>query len=120
MCHIHTYIVYTHLATRGNNKILSTPPPHISSSEEILPHFTRRTHCPTKKKYITLSKIILTEGQRQITYTPLFPLCNSHIHNTHNLFNCTKIHTTLSPLDLWRDPAGVTTPAGQMDGEASW
>ena len=27
-----------HKATRGNNKILCTPPPHTSSSEEILPH----------------------------------------------------------------------------------
>ena len=37
MRHIHTSIVSMHLATRGNNKILRTPPPHISSSDEILP-----------------------------------------------------------------------------------
>ena len=37
MCHIHTYIVSCHLASRGNNKILRTPAPHISSSEDILP-----------------------------------------------------------------------------------
>ena len=37
MYHIHTSIVSRHLATRGNNKILRTSPPHISSSEEILP-----------------------------------------------------------------------------------
>ena len=30
---IHIYIVSMHLATRGNNKILRTPPPHISNSE---------------------------------------------------------------------------------------
>ena len=36
MCHIHTTIVPMHLATRGNNKILRAPPPHTSSSEEIL------------------------------------------------------------------------------------
>ena len=41
--HIHTSIVSRHPATRGNNKILRTPPPHISSSEEILPRLTRRT-----------------------------------------------------------------------------
>ena len=40
MHHIHTSIVSRHLATRGNNKILRTPPPHISSSEEILPRLT--------------------------------------------------------------------------------
>ena len=37
MHHIHTSIVSRHLAIRGNNKILRTPSPHISSSEEILP-----------------------------------------------------------------------------------
>ena len=43
MRHIHTSIVSRHLATRGNNKTLRTPPPHTSSSEEILPSLTRRT-----------------------------------------------------------------------------
>ena len=37
MCHIHAFIVSRHLATRGNNKILRTPPPNISSSVQILP-----------------------------------------------------------------------------------
>ena len=36
MRHIHTSIVSMHLATRSNNKILRTPTPHISSSDEIL------------------------------------------------------------------------------------
>ena len=39
--HVNTFIVSRHLATRGKNKILRTPPPHIISSEEIL---LRRTH----------------------------------------------------------------------------
>ena len=43
MRHIHTSIVSRHLATRGNNKLLRTPPPHISSSEERISHLTRRT-----------------------------------------------------------------------------
>ena len=43
MRHIHTSIVSRDLVTRGNNKILLLPPPHITSSEEILPRLTRRT-----------------------------------------------------------------------------
>ena len=31
-----------------------------------------------------------------------------HTHDTHHLFNCTHIRSTLSPLDLWTDPIGVT------------
>ena len=36
------------------------------------------------------------------------PMYNTHIHNTHHFFNCTHIRTTVSPLDLRTDPAGVT------------
>ena len=39
MHHIHTYIV----SRISNNKILHTLPPHISSSEEILPCLTYHT-----------------------------------------------------------------------------
>ena len=35
-------------------------------------------------------------------------LCNIHTHDIHHLFNCTHIRTTLLPLDLWTNPAGVT------------
>ena len=49
MRHIHTSIVSRHLATRGNNKILRTPPQHISSSEEILPPHSSHP-CPTQNK----------------------------------------------------------------------
>ena len=41
------------------------------------------------------------------------PLCPSATP-THNLFNCTHIRTTLSPLDLW------TGPAGMMELMARW
>ena len=40
---IHTSIVSQHLAARDNNKILSTHPPQINSTEENLPRHTRRT-----------------------------------------------------------------------------
>ena len=37
----------------------------------------------------------------------LCPLCNTHTDDTHHLFNCTHIRTTLSPLDLWTNLPGV-------------
>ena len=99
MHHIHTSIVSRHLATRGKNKILRTLPPHITISEE-------RLHpSPTQNKQIFLPQIILTQSRRQITsITTMPPLQHPH---THHLFNCTHIRTTLSPLDVWTDPAGV-------------
>ena len=105
--HIHTSIVSRHLVTRGNNKILRTPPPHIISSEEIIPRITRRTlaqlrttNSPFLKSYLQKSK----PNHIHHHYVPSITVT----HDTHHLFNCIHIRTTLSPLDLWTDPAGVT------------
>ena len=108
MHHIHTSIVSRHLATRGNNKILLTPPPHISSSEEILPRLTRRTLAQLRTNKSSFLKSYLHKVDAKSHPLPLCPLCNTHTHDTHHLFNCTHIRTTLLPLDLWTDPAGVT------------
>ena len=108
MRHIHTSIVSRHLATRGNNKILRTPPPHTSSSEEILPRLTRRTLAQPRTNKSPFLKSYLHKVDAKTHPSPLCPLCNIHTHDTHHLFNCTHIRTTLSPLDLWTDPAGVT------------
>ena len=94
--------------TRGNGKILHTPPPHIGSSEERLPHFTRRTLAQLRTNKSLFLKSYLHKVDAGAHPSPLCPLCNIHTHDTHHLFNCTHIRTTLSPLDLWTDPAGVT------------
>ena len=110
MSHIHTSIVSRHLvATRGNNKILSTPPPHISSSAERPSRLTRRTLAQLRTNKSPFLKLYLHKVDAKTNPSPLCPLCNIHTHDTHHLFNCTLIRTTLSPLDLWTDPAGVTS-----------
>ena len=81
MRHIHTSIVSRHPATRGNNKILRTPPPHTSSSEERLPRLTRRTHAQLRTKNLPSSNH---------TYTKSTP---KHIHH-HYAPSLTSTHTT--------------------------
>ena len=73
MCHIHTSIVSRHPAT---------PPPHISSSEEILPRLTRHTltqlktnKSPFIKSYYTKS----TPNHIHHHYTPSV----THTYMTH-------------------------------------
>ena len=105
MRHIHTSIVSRHLAKRGYNKIMGAPPPHISSSEKILPHLTRRTLAQLRTNKSHLLKSYLHKVDAKSHTSPLCPLCNTHIHNTHHLLNCNHI----VPLDLWTDPTGVTT-----------
>ena len=108
MGHIHTSIVSKHLATRCKKKILRTPPPHISNSEEILPRLTRRTLAQLITNQSPFLKPYLHKVDAKSHPSPLCPLCNTHTHDTHHLFNCTHIRTTLPPLDLWTDPARVT------------
>ena len=70
--------------------MLRTPPPHIRGSEEILPASLVAPLPNSEQKVDVKSHPSL-----------LCPLCN-------HLFNYTNIRTTLLPLDLWTDPAGVT------------
>ena len=101
-----------HLATRVNNKILCTPPPHIISSEEILLRLTRRTLAQLSTNKSPFLKSYLHKVDAKSHPSPLCPLCNTHTHDTHtthtHIINCSHMRTTLSPLDLWTDPAGVT------------
>ena len=93
MRHIHTSIVSRHLATRGNNKILRTPPPHTSSSEERLPRLSRRTLAQLRTNKSPFLKSYLHKVDAKSHPSPLCPLCNIHTHERY---------------------------AGQMDGEAGW
>ena len=103
MRHIHTYIVSRHLATRGNNKILRTPPPHITAMKRYFPA-SLVAPLPNAEQINHPSQIKHTHKVEVKSHpSPLCTLCNTHIHNTH-YFNC----TTLLPMDLWTDPAGVT------------
>ena len=78
MRHIHTSIVSRHLATRGNNKILRTPPPHTSSSEERLPRLTRRTLAHLRTNKSPFLKSYLHKVDAKTHPSPLCPLCNTH------------------------------------------
>ena len=116
---IHTSTVSQHLAARNNNKILLTHQLQVSSTEENLP---RPTHCTlaqlrTNKSPFLLSYLHKIDASTDIT--PLCPLCRIHEHTTPHLFSCPQIHTTLSTLNLWRDPSGVATClAGEAGGKA--
>ena len=77
MHHIHTSIVSRHLATRGNNKILRTPPPHISSSVEILPRLTRLTLAQLRTNKFPVLKSYLHKVDAKSHPSPPCPLCNT-------------------------------------------
>ena len=75
--------------------------------EEILNRLTcytlaqlRTSKSPFLKLYFTKS----TPNHIHHHYAP----SNTLTHDTHHLFNCSHIRTTLSPLDLWTYLVGVT------------
>ena len=106
--HIYTSIFPGYLATRDNNKILRTPPSHIISSEEKLPRLTRRTRAQLRTNKSPFLKSYLHNVDAKSYPAPLCPFCNTPTHYTQHIFNFTHIRTTLSPLELWTDPAEVT------------
>ena len=108
MHHIHASIVSRHLATRGNNTIMRTPPPHICNIEEILARLSRCSLVQLRTNKSLFLKSYLHKVDAKSHQSPLCPFCNTHPHDTQHLFNCTHLRTTLSHLDLWTDPAGVT------------
>ena len=73
MRHIHTSIVSRQLATRGNNTIQRTPPPHINSFEEMLPRLSCRT----------LPQVIFTLSRAKTHPSPLCPTHNTHYLQLH-------------------------------------
>ena len=93
MRHVHTSIVSRHLATGGNGKILRTPPPHTSSSEEKLPRLTRRTLARLGTNGSPFLKSCLHRVDAGAHPSPLCPLCDVHTHVI------SSAAPALSPLD---------------------
>ena len=86
----------------------TTPPPHISISEEIIPCLTRHTRAQLITTKSPFLKSYLHKVDAKSQASPLCPLCNIHTYDTHHLFNCNHIRTTLPSLDLCTDHAEVT------------
>ena len=118
MRHIHTSIVSRHLSTSGNNKILRTPPPHISCSEEILSRLTRCSPAQPRTNKSPFLKSYLHKVDDKSLPSPLCPLYNTHIH-TSSLQLHLHTHHIVTPMFVDRLHRSDCT-AGQIDGEAGW
>ena len=99
MSHIHTSIVFRHLVTRGNHKILHTLHHTLAALKRYfpaslvapLPNSEQINHPSSNHTYTNLTPT-------HIHHQYVRPLCNTYIHNTHHL------HTH----HIVRNPAGVT------------
>ena len=116
MRHIQTYIVSRHLATRGNTKILRTPPPHISSSEEILPA-SPGTPLPNSEQINHPSSIHTytksTPNHIQHHYAPSITLT----YTTHFISSTSPTYAPHYHPGFADRPRRSASTVGQMDGE---
>ena len=119
MRHIHISIVSRHLATSVNHKILRTPPPHINSSEEILPRLTRRTLAQLRTNKSPFLKLYLHKVDAKSHPSPLCPSVTLHTRHTSSLQLHPHTHHIVTPGFVDR-PRRSDCTAGQMDGEAGW
>ena len=118
MRHIHTSIVSRHLSTRGNSKILRTPPPHISSSEERLPRLTRRTLTQLRTNKSPFLKSYLHKFDAKSYPSPLCPPLQ-HPHTQHTITSTSPTYAPhchpwicgQTPLECW---------SCWPDGEICW
>ena len=95
MGHIHTCVVSRDLATRGDNKILRTPQPHICIFEEILLRFTRRTLALLR----TNTSQFLKSYLHKVTITTMPPLLHSHTRHTSSLQLHPHTYHIVTPLE---------------------
>ena len=119
MRYIHTSIVSRHLATRGNIKILRTPPPYIISSEGILPRLTHRTLAQLRTNKSQFLKSYLDKVDAKSHPSPLYPPSVSHIRHTSSLQLHPHTHHIITPGFVDR-PRRSDCTAGKMDLEDGW
>jgi Reverse transcriptase (RNA-dependent DNA polymerase) len=106
---IHSSIVNSYLSSRNPNKILNQIPPRISNNESSLP---RKTRCllaqlrSGKSSFLHSYMNIVNPTEYP---SPNCPLCSQFIHDTHHLFNCSKVNTNLTVTDLWTNPVRVAS-----------
>ena len=101
---IHTHIVHQHTQNAPPNKILNTQAPEIHKDEQTLTHYMRRTLAQLRTDKSPLLRSYLHKISPDTHPTPLCPLCNQYTHDTLHLFNCNRIQTHLTPVDLWLRP----------------
>ena len=88
MRHIHTCIVSMHLATRGNYKILCTPPPHIISSKDI--YFPATLVAPLPNSPFLKSNLYKVDAK---SICPSVTLTRTtHIISSTALIHCNVLH----------------------------
>ena len=108
MRHIHTSIVSRHLTTRGNNKILRTPPPHTSSAERDYPASLVAPLPSSEQTNLHSSNHTYTKSTPKHIHHHYAPSVTS-TYTTHNISPTASTYAPhCHPWICGQTPAGVT------------
>jgi hypothetical protein len=112
---IHSTIVQTYNQKKHINKVINMLAPPINSSECTLPRPTRRTLAQLRTGKSPILQTYLHKIDPKTHTTPNCPLCHTSLHTTEHLFDCTKLRTSLKPIDLWTNPSGASSLLARWD-----
>ena len=121
--HIHTESVRAVIANQANSIVLDEPAPSIDISERELPRRTRTILSQLRSSYSSHLKTFL--HSIGASDNPNCPDCNTELHTTNHLFNCTSKPTDLTARSLWNHPVraarflglDVFDPGGRIEDE---
>ena len=121
--HIHTESVRAVIANQANSIVLDEPAPSIDISERELPRRTRTILSQLRSSYSSHLKTFL--HSIGVSDNPNCPDCNTELHTTNHLFNCTSKPTDLTARSLWNHPVraarflglDVFDPGGRIEDE---
>ena len=104
---LHTEAVASTISKLGNNPVLEAPPPPIAPSEATLTRRQRSTLSQLRSGQChLLNDYLVLTGRSD---SAICPECLIRRHTVNHLFNCDAASTTLTTLDLWKNPVLVTT-----------
>ena len=102
---IHTASVRNSSAFNYPNPVLGAVAPPVDESEKELPRPYRLTLSQLRSSYcVSLKSYQCTIG---ISDSPTCPDCGDFVQDVPHLFECDRNHTTLTVVDLWRNPKRV-------------
>jgi hypothetical protein len=105
----HTEAVQDYLDKLDDNKILGHVAPKVNKEEVKLCRKTRRTLAQLRTGKSPFLYNYKHKIDKNNYPSSLCPLCKNSEHDIAHLFQCSKLPTTLCPMDLWIDPVRAAT-----------
>ena len=100
----HTEAVQDYLDQLDDNQILGHVAPKVNKEEVNLSRKTRRTLAQLRTGKSPFLYNYKHKIDKNNYPSSLCPLCKNSEHDIAHLFQCSKLPTTLGPIDLWNNP----------------